>query len=214
MPARYEISRCDWQVLRSLARCVRFLSVDQIARLTQRSRATARHRMRQLEKRGWVNEYRLIAQLPPDVSIPLATWTPGESPPYPSTISRFASRRYRGRELVEMTAYRASRTTFEHFGLARPVPPKRFQQTHDLGLSETFIHFSLRWPRVTRQCWIGEDVFCGEFRRFDKVEDAHLRRPGCEDPFLAVEFVGKYKPERLAALADALMRRELPFRWY
>ena len=150
----------DRLTLHNLAIAVRFLSVQQLARLRECSCQTAFRLAKRLVTNGWAKRIRLLAQ-PIEICAPLAKWKPGLASPNAALISRAANSRYRNVPMQEVEAVAATNRTLRHFGLDSRTPLKRFQQTHDIGLSETFVHFWRRWPRLTHRCWIGEDYYRG-----------------------------------------------------
>ena len=207
------MNRRDRWTLRSLAVAVRFLSLEQLARLHECSIKTAGRIAQRLVISGWAKPVRLLAQ-PIEISAPLATWKPGQNKPDPAQISRAANLRYRDVAMQEIDAVSATNRTLQHFGLASRLPLKRFQQTHDLGLSETFVLFSRRWPHLTRRYWVGEDAYRELRGKGEKVEDSQLRNPRTGKVLLVVEFTGKYKASRVAQFIDDVVARELPFACY
>ena len=203
----------DRLTLHNVAIAVRFLSVQQLARLREGSVQTAFRLAKRLVANGWAKPMRLLAQ-PIEICGPLATWKPGRASPNATQISRAANLRYRHVAMQEVEAVTATNRTLQHFGLDSRIPLKRFQQTHDLGLSETFVHFWRRWPRLTHRYWVGEDTYRSSRGRGEKVEDAQLRHPRSGETLLVVEFTGKYKALRVAQFIDDVVARQLPFVCY
>jgi hypothetical protein len=203
----------DRLTLHNLAIAVRFLSVQQLARLRDCSNQTAFRLAKRLVANGWAKHVRLLAQ-PIEICGPLAQWKPGFASPNAALISRAANSRYRNVPMQEVEAVTATNRTLRHFGLDSRTPLKRFQQTHDLGLSETFVHFWRRWPRLTHRCWIGEDCYRSSRGRGEKVEDAQLRSPHTGETLLVVEFTGKYKATRVTQFIEDVVARKLPFVCY
>ena len=203
----------DRLTMHNLAIAVRFLSVRQVARLRDCSHQTAFRLAKRLVTKGWARRIRLLAQ-PIEIFAPLAKWKPGFAKPNAAVISKAANSRYRNVPMQEVEAVTATNRTLQHFGLDSRTPLKRFQQTHDLGLSETFVHFWRRWPRLTHRCWIGEDCYRGSRGRGEKVEDAQLRSPQTGETLLVVEFTGKYKATRVTDFIDDVVARQLPFVCY
>jgi hypothetical protein len=203
----------DRLTIHNLAIAVRFLSVQQLARLRECSVQTAFRLAKRLVTNGWAKRIRLLAQ-PIEIGAPLATWKPGLATPDATLISKAAILRYRNVPMQVVEAVTATNRTLQHFGLESRIPPKRFQQTHDLGLSETFVHFWRRWPKLTHRCWIGEDYYRSSRGRGEKVEDAQLRRPCSGETLLVVEFTGKYKATRVTEFINDVVARQLPFVCY
>lgn len=200
----------DRLTLHHLVFAVRFLSVSQLARLRRCSRQSAARRARRLVKSGWARRRRLLAQSI-EIHAPLASWKPGTATPDAAMISRAATSRYRHVPLREIEAVAASNRTLRHFGWDARPPLKRFQQTHDLGLSETFVYFWRRWPRLTHRCWVGEDCYVALRGKGEKVEDAQLQHPRTGETLLVVEFAGKYRATRVAQFINDMVARRLPF---
>lgn len=203
----------DRLTVHDLAIAVRFLSIQQLARVRGCSYRTAFRLAQRLVANGWAKRIRLLAQ-PIEIVAPLAKWKPGHASPDATLISRTANWRYRNIPLQEVDAVMATNRTLRHFGLDTRMPLKRYQQTHDLGLSETFVYFWRRWPRLTHRCWVGEDCYRGSRGRGEKVEDAQLRNPRTGETLLIVEFTGKYTATRVTEFIDDVVARQLPFVCY
>lgn len=210
MSTRTVVSTDEEFILRSLSRCVRLLSFEQVARIAGVTPTTVRRRVRSLSRAGLVQEREVLAQMLEAIR-PLATWRPGSPLPDPTQVSRLANERFTGCPLRHVRAIQATPRTLSHYGLGRRAEFKREQQTHDLGLSEAFLYFLGRWPQLTRRWWVGEDVFRAERDAHEKIEDAQLRDPRSGEAVLAIEFTGKYKPPRVAAFIEEMSQRELPF---
>ena len=197
-------------ILRTLAVAVRFLTLEQLMRLRGCDRRSAREFGKRMVERGLVEQVRLLAE-PIDVCGPLASWKPGEPPPDATAISRAAISRYHNSSLREMVAFTATGRTCQHFGMPQRPPLKCYQQTHDLGLSETFLYFWSRWPRVTSGCWLGEDAYRHQRGYGEKIEDARIRHRRTGDTLLIIEFMGKYKTCRVADFIAHVTARQIPF---
>ena len=209
--ASITMDKSDEAILYALARCVRLLSVRQVSQIRQSTDASARRRAKHLAERGLVQEVVLLAQSLRGIAGPLARWKPGQAVPDAPRVSRAAVRRFADCPLKRIRAITATRRTLCHYGLDGRAPLNRYQQSHDLGLSEVFLYFLRRWPRLTWRCWIGEDAFRDERERGEKIEDAQLCDPRTAETLLVVEFVGKYRPGRVAAFINEMTRRGLPF---
>lgn len=200
----------DRITVRQLAMAVRYISIPHLQRLRKCSHRTSRRLAARLIRNGWAKHCRLLVQRL-EITSPIAFWKVGQVRPDAARISRIGISRLLDVPLEDVDAITATNQTLRHFGLDPRPQLKRFQQTHDLGLSETFVYFHQRWPRLTSTCWIGEDCFRPDRERGDKIEDAQIVHRHTGEPMLVVEFIGKYKTPRVQSLLDDIAERQIPF---
>ena len=201
----------DQEILRSLAICVRLLSLDQVSRMRHCTRPAAKQFMRRLVAGRLVQRSTVIAQALPALPGPLAYWKPGLKVPDATAVSRQARKRYSAIRLQRITAYTATTALLHHFGCDERPAIKRDQQTHDLGVSETYLYVRRRWPLLAKQGWVGEDHYAATRERGDKVEDAQLRDPRTGRTLVVVEFAGQYETRRVRKFIDWMTYANQPF---
>ncbi|MCC7339276.1 MAG: hypothetical protein IT422_29640 [Pirellulaceae bacterium] len=131
-------------------------------------------------------------------------WKPGDHQPNFGAISYQAKERNRGLAPVMMAAYTPTNQTLSQFAVRRHAKLKSSQATHELGLTEAYLFAVKRWPRLTRKCWRGENLYANERAHGEKVEDAHLVHPTKLHVMLAIEYAGTYHKSRFEALHEAL----------
>ena len=200
----------DRQLLHALVFAVRFFVVRQVAELWRADLANVRKRMKKLIAAGFIETRTICAQPIPPIRSPLCRWKPGQEIPLPGQVAYAAKKRFRNRTPRSMTALKASTRTLHLFGCATRARLKTYQHTHDLGLSETYVFFYNRWPRLTHH-WIGEDAYAAVLGHGQEVEDAQLLHPRSRVTMLAIEYTGHYRRDRVASLIEALVNRNVAF---
>ncbi len=201
----------DREILRGLAVCVRLFSLDQLSRMRQSTPAATRQFMRRVADGHLVHKMTVVAQALPPLAGPLAGWRPGTEVPNATNVSRLARKRYGNVRLQKVIAYTATTGLLHHFGCDGQRAVKHDQQTHDLGVSETYLYVRRRWPLLTRHGWVGEDIYSPSRERGEKVEDAQLRHPRTGRVLTVVEFAGKYQTRRVKAFIDWMTYAGQPF---
>ncbi len=191
----------DRLVTDALHQWIRIILLTQVAELWSADISNTRKRMTRLARAGWVNQICVHGEPPPDVSRPL--YKSGDNFD-PEEISHAARKRYHvGPSARRMVAYEARSGT-----LSRVKP---HQISHDAGLTAVWVlHVAKlsRWPIAD---WVPEDHFPPRAHGC-KVEDALLCTGGdVNQPYLAIDYAGKYSAERLIALAHDISKRDLPF---
>ncbi len=196
-------SETEAAILRALAFQVRILTAEQIARGwcagndELAKEALARLGLARLVSHRWVE-----AHQPVPMSRPLYRWQPGKLPPFDRDLVAVADkscRRWNDR-LLGAIVYFASPYASRLFGAfhdARHL--KDCEVTHDLQLSEVFLHYANRTPRLASR-WRGEGSFpkLGFAIRGMKDPDAFLVNQEGQIERI-VELAGKYSTEHLRA---------------
>jgi hypothetical protein len=187
-----------------------FFTASQVAQLWQADVANTRRRLRKLTHAGLIERTWIIAQPPPEgLDAPLCSWQVGERLPDAGRVSWAARLRYGRRPLKNMAAYFATANTRTWFGQSAPPAWKPHQASHDLAVSQLYVVYALRWPRVAR-LWQGEDLLAPDRGFQEMVEDALIVR---ERPLLGLE-VGAYRADRFRARFHSFAARAIPFRCY
>ena len=127
-------------LLKTLSVAVRLFLPQQVADWWEVSLPTAERTLQGLAGEGWLREVRIRARPLPPIEGPLCRWRPGDETPDFGWLSYEACRRMANRPVRVTVAYLASAKTVSHFGLVLRAPPKPHQQTHDVGLSQTYLH--------------------------------------------------------------------------
>lgn len=195
----------------SLARRVYGFTVDQEAAFLDRPRRRAAARMRSFYQSGLVEVKRLLLRPTPPISGPIAAWYPGDAIPLEGPISYRARRRWQSPAAAARwtTVYVATARTVSRFGGKKC--PRIKDATHDLGVSQTFIHFWQERGDLWSQ-WVGEDHYDHELCA-PKVPDAVLLdRDGAVR--LMVDYCGAYRPDRVRELIDLAVARKIPLELY
>jgi hypothetical protein len=178
------------------------------------ARRNANRRLARLARDGWLEPQKLLYRPTPPITAPVFRWSPGDPLPPLTKLDYLAHTRFADIPVQMGTAYLATRKTCAYFGCSARSPLKPYQHTHDARVTQTYLYFHNRWPRLTRDCFVGEALFCRNRGHAEKVEDAQLvdRRTG--RPFLVVEVLGAYPVERLKALHDEMTARNLPYMYF
>lgn len=205
----------DRVLMRALAQAVRYLTIEQLARLWNTTAAAVRARLRLLTAAGWIRLLRLRARRVAPIRGALFCWKPGEPPPACAQLAYACQSDLVKRPPRQQLACVATPRLCDLYG--RPRPPalarKLYQQTHDVGVSEVFLYFMQRWPRLTTAGWRGEDLFAP--RAYGEMtEDALILHPHSHQPLLVVEYISRYPKERLLGIHQEMERRQISYRLY
>ena len=134
---------------------------------------------------------------------PLYFWSPGQPAPTSQNLIELSDRlinRWRSR-LQPQTVYRASREAANAFGARSNEPDRSSEWSHDLFLSEVFLHYRASHTEESA-CWFGESYFpkLGLTIKHLKDPDAFLLEN--RQAIRVIEIGGKYSVEHLQALHD------------
>ena len=196
-----------------LAVRVRVLSLGQVSRTwwPDVSPATARSRLERLRASGLVDLHRRLAREELDLLRPLATWEPGQETPSLASVARCAQTRWSTppRSTLCVVATTATGVRFAGRG---GRPPRESEWTHDLQLSQVYLHFRAHAPRRAAR-WQHEDLAerpkSTSPRPGEKLPDAIIHDDGRA---VAVEIVGNsYGREKLEAFHSYCDERRLPY---
>lgn len=110
-----------------------------------------------------------------------------------------------------ITAYTATPYLLRLFGVSSTGRLKLYQVSHDLQATECFLFFLERWTTTTRRAYFGEDLYRHEAKYRQKVPDAMFLHPRTRKPLAALEYTGRYRPERLRGFhCDMAARDDIP----
>ena len=203
----------NWQLLRALAMCIRLITPHQLSSWWGVPVANAKRDLRRLESGGLATEITIRARKLPEVTGPFYRWSPGDPAPHFGKLSYQAKERFRGLPPCLMAAYIPTRLTLSQFGVSHRQKIKRTHCTHEIGVSESYLYFFKRWPRLTERCWRGEDLYAHERGPGEKVEDSHLVHPTTGRVMLAIEYAGSYPTSRFRELHETFSApiRQTPY---
>ncbi len=207
--ARVYLGQRDLEILDTLVRRVKVLSVAQVARTWWPEAAganAARKRIRQLARAGHVRVVRILAGEERIVTNALARWMPGQEVPDFTMVVSHTARRWdsptRSVLCLVATPLAAARfgSTFR--------TPRLSEGTHDLHVAQLYLRL-LRATQWGSQHWEGEACSAVKALPGQKVPDALLRLPG--QP-MAIEVVGEsYSVDKLRELHEFCASRGLPY---
>lgn len=195
----------DREILETLARCVRTLSLEQIARtwwpdtddVATRLRRT-RSRVRDLVRARLVVQTNALAHPELSLSAPVITWAPGEPEPDIGPAAYRLRRRWSCAPAPVALVTIANAAAPEFGGYAASAL-RTDELTHDLHLAAVFLHYRATAPECAA-AWIGERVI----RKIcpgppGPVPDAMIRS---NSAVRFVEFGGAYSAQRVRTIHD------------
>ena len=195
----------DREILETLARCVRTLSLEQIARtwwpdtddVATRLRRT-RSRVRDLVRARLVVQTNALAHPELSLSAPVITWAPGEPKPDIGPAAYRLRRRWSCAPTPVALVTIANAAAPEFGGYAASAL-RTDELTHDLHLAAVFLHYRATAPECAA-AWIGERVI----RKIcpgppGPVPDAMIRS---NSAVRFVEFGGAYSAQRVRTIHD------------
>lgn len=201
------LSTRDREILETLLRKVRVLSIPQIARTWWECNRTpdrnARDRIHRLVESGWVSVVPTLARPEIPVSIPVCVWKP--ETPRPD----FGAIAYRLQSRWKLPArpgsvVLATRDAARRLGGRGGRPPRVSESTHDQHLAAVYLLKRKTQPREA-EAWICEDLYPREWKpRGRKVPDALVvRRSGTK----AVEWGGEYAKSKVEEFHEHCVRQ-------
>jgi len=183
---------------RALRYAVELMSFSQVSTLWGTDIANVRRRLKMLETKRHLEVRSLLVYEPPNVAAPLCSWNVGDPP-----ITDFGPVSYIAKSRLKSLAIRRT--------LVVCAPGTRVKQaSHALGLTQIYLQHP--WKNE----FLGEHAFPESLRGFRmKVPDALV----CEKlnparPKFAVDYVNHYHVQRLQTLADALVERNISYRFF
>lgn len=192
----------DEEIVRTLANAVRVMSLQQIAREwwtdTRWGRSRATRTLDELAVEDLLHVRRVLSRPIKQLKSPIFNWEVGDGQPNFAQLSAELHRRAM-RSPAMVTIVFATRRSVTLFGGNRLPTIKLTQTTHDLHVSEVFLHY--RQSGRKRQ-WLSEDQLPADWPIRERP-DAVL----CDDDgqiVRALEYGGDYPAERLANLHDGL----------
>lgn len=210
-PGQIALTARDQELLETLARRVRVLSISQIARtwwpdLEEPNRA-ALARLRQLQNHSLVSIEAALAHPELPLDSPVASWAPSKRlPNFAETSSRVRSR-WQATAAPETIVVITNQAAPEFGGY--PSPALRTDEiTHDLHLAAVYLVYRKREPELAK-AWVGERIV-RKTRPAAKgpIPDAMIR---ASSTLRVVEFAGAYSTERLQVFHEFCATRAWPY---
>ncbi len=190
------------EIIRTVANAVRVMSLRQVAREwwtdTRWGRSRAKRTLNELAVEDLLHVQRVLSRPIEQLESPIFEWNVGDEIPGFAQLSAQLHRRAM-KSAAMVTIVFATRRAVTLFGGSRVPNIKLTQITHDLHVSEVFLHY--RRGGRTRQ-WVSEDQLPSAWPIRERP-DAVL----CDDDgqiVRALEYGGDYPAERLANLHDGL----------
>lgn len=201
-------------ILLALSNKVRFFTLDQLARgwwpSTASGRRAARTTLAQLTALGYLAERCLPAHPEIPLDGPIHQWQPGVDTPDFGSLAYCLQSRWT-QSLTTVVLYHATRKTAARFGGFGGRLRFPLQATHDLHVSQIYLHFR-EYDTTAAQDWISEEVLSSTLRpkRGDKLPDAVLA--GADGRMrLVIEFGGAYDRKRVEKLHRYCDRQGVPY---
>lgn len=200
----------EQQIVRRLADTVRVLSLTQAARTwwseSRWGQTRAKASLASLADGGWLTMQRVLSRPIVNMETPLVDWKRGDRQPDFKVIAKALHRRAMADSKLTTVVF-ATRRAVALFGTG-PLPTiKLTQMTHDLNVSELFLHYHRQGLPAGE--WLSEDRLPCDWpiqQRPDAVlrdENGNYKR--------AVEYGGDYPVSRLAELHTGFSRIGLDY---
>ncbi len=187
------------EIVRALADSVRLLSVSQITKHwwteTKWGRSRARQAIRILEQDQWLVTQTVMARIVHEPVLPVVTWNMDDPEPDFQEVARTLHRRAIA-NATPITVAIATRRAAALFSSGPLATIKLTQVTHDLNVSELFLHF--RGLGIPAQAWVSEDRLPADWPIRERP-DAVLKN-AAGTIYRAVEYGGDYPVSRLLEL--------------
>lgn len=170
--------------------------------------SNARRRLRNLVTSGFLNRLTIQARALPPLLGPSAQWCPNAPLPGFEAVSYQLRKRWAQRAVRDCTAYIATAAAAEMFGGKAGQFKNEAQATHDLGVTQVWMHFDKHQPALAH-AWRGEDVMAST-RVGQKLPDAFVIDPS-DEVKIVIEFGGAYNAQRLRDFHRDCEQRNLPY---
>ena len=205
----FVLNHRDEELLSTLTLKVRLLTVAQIARTWwdgTKGNSAAAHRVQELAAAGWLRRDAVTASPELHFEDCLLFWEPHNPDPNFGDLARRALKRLPNRS-EQAVVVRATEKAARLFGGDAGVlkPPSI---NHDVQLAGLYLHFVRHRP-ADAEAWISEATLAVD-RKGQILPDAALT-DDAGAVTRAIEFVGRYPPERLRRLHEDCADRGLPY---
>lgn len=212
MGAHLPLTERDSEILETLARRVRVLTLEQIARFwwphAENARLLAGRRIEKLATAAYVLPFGLSAHPEIFIHSPVVRWQPGEpTPDLGGAAYRLQSRWTAGARLTR--AVIASKATGYRYGGHGGRFPRPTEGTHDIHLAAVYLRFRQSAPELARG-WTSEEAIrrSRPTNRGLKLPDALIVTSTMRK---VIEFGGSYSREKLASFHEYCSEESLPY---
>ncbi|MDA1013852.1 MAG: hypothetical protein O3A00_05285 [Planctomycetota bacterium] len=200
----------DYEIVSALTQKVRLFSLRQLAGAWWDGElANTRRRLNVLVSVRLVQRVSVRARTLPPLTAPVVAWQPPESPPNFGQVAHQLQDRWVRRAVRTATAFIATERAARLIGgTARASLKQPAQATHDLGLSQVWLHFRSDCP-ARADAWRSEDLLA-HTRHGQKLPDAFLVDAE-ENTVAVIEFGGSYDGRRVRDFHNDCVIRNLPY---
>lgn len=200
----------DFDLLETLTRRVRLLTVLQVAQIwwpDRRSQTGTRRRIEELARTELVELKTLSVHPLLPVDEPLFHWKPGAASPDVDAISQRCTERWSQPDIL-MTVCVATRRAANLFGSSAWGTPPHEHRNHDLRLADVYASYRRRQPKLAAR-WTGEHALSKAGFRV-KDPDAFLCFPDGRIQRV-IESAGSYGPQQVRSFHMHCAARKLPY---
>lgn len=198
------------QIIKVLADSVRAMTLEQISEHwwtnTRWGRSRAKASMRELASNGWINLQNALVRKIHRPRCPLLVWKPGDVQPVFEQTARVLQRRAKFDAKFVTVAY-ASRRAVVFFGNGPAPSIKLTQLTHDLNVSEVYLHIFR--GRESELRWLSEDRLPRSWPIRERPDAVLIDATG--KVVRAIEYGGDYPASRLEQLHVSLAKAEIGY---
>lgn len=200
----------DLDIVETLTRRVRLLSIEQIARIwwpAADGLRVVRRRLQRLIDGRLLDQTMVNAHPPLPVSSPLTVWMPGDDAPDAAAVS--AQARSRWTEVAVPTdVFSATRLGANLFGSSGGRLPDFNHRDHDLLFGQVYAVYRTTRPGEANM-WVGEDALSKAGYRI-KDPDAFLVND-CGHRLRVIESTGRYSVRQVESFHEYCVERDLPY---
>jgi hypothetical protein len=205
-----ELMSRDVEILTTLTTKVRVMSVAQIGRIwwpeSTHGSMHAWRRLKRLEALRLVSTYRAMGHPLLPLASPIIAWQPGEPIPAFASASYCLKSRWNRPPQVNVCVI-ATATAAVRFGGYAGRKSRATEQSHDLHLSEVYLHLRARSPELAK-LWRSETDLQKSMPSGGRLPDAMI---DTHSGPLVIEFGGGYSKEKLAAFHAWCAAEKYPY---
>ena len=199
----------DEEIIRILSNAVRALSLEQVARTwwtnSRWGRSRAKKTLEELSIEDLLHVRRVLSRPILERSEPIATWQlDAEVPDFKSLVTHLHLRAATPAKMLTIAF--ASHKSIALFSRRRMTTIKLTQMTHDLHVSEVFLHYR---KQGLASAWLSEDQLPVEWPIRERPDAVLLGKN--QTIVHAIEYGGDYPVERLQELHHGLASAGLSY---
>lgn len=200
----------DLDIVETLTRRVRLLTVEQVARIwwpSARHLRIVRRRLRRLTAGGLL--HRTIVNVHPLLQLkrPLLSWHDNKAEPNFERASTQARTRWT-QPANPAEVYSATPVAANLFGSTATQLPQLNHRDHDLLLGQIYVLYRTERPAEARM-WIGEDALDKAGYRIKDPDAFLIDDNGTK--FSVIESAGRYGPKQIESFHHHCVENELPY---